>query len=206
MAALPFFPFVQRRFVGKIFSLSGEAYPATNKTLRIKHSNNQFFKNKYVSWCLFCKQWFYLLCWQTVLKRNFVKRVCEIKHRGRFEEKNGFRINSRRGGNRGRDCEIILGSGGRYKGRLNGWSPHHQLLIHQSYLRHHGQTTIASWQNTNCEIRKTCWWLWDWESISCCLNDKSLPKSVHPTFLLPHRWDKQDGRGNANTRIQKYKI
>ena len=28
------------------------------------------------------------------------------------------------------------------------------------------------------------------ESISC-LNDKSLPKSVHPTFLLSHRWDKQ---------------
>ena len=139
---MPFLPFVQRRFVGKIFSLSGEAYPATNKTLRIKHSNNQFFKNKYVSWCLFCKQRFYLQCWQTVLKRNFVKRVCEIKHRGRFEEKNGFRINSRRGGNRGRDCEIILGSGGRYKGRLNGWSPHHQLPIHQSYLRHHRQSNI----------------------------------------------------------------
>ena len=63
----------------------------------------------------------------------------------------------------------------------------------------------SPWQNTNCEIRKTCWWLWDWESISCCLNDKSLPKSVHPTFLLPHRWDKQDGRGNANTRIQNTK-
>ena len=36
---VPFFPFVQRRFVGKIFSLRGEAYQATNKTLRIKHSN-----------------------------------------------------------------------------------------------------------------------------------------------------------------------
>ena len=35
-----------------------------------------------------------------------------------------------------------------------------------------------------------------------CLNDKSLPKSLHPTFLLPHRWDKQAGRGNAKPKTQ----
>ena len=53
MTAMGFFPFVQRRFVGKIFSLRGEAYQATNKTLHIKHSNNQFFKKIYLQFAFF---------------------------------------------------------------------------------------------------------------------------------------------------------
>ena len=44
------------------------------------------------------------------------------------------------------------------------------------------------------------WRLCGFESINVCLNDKSLPKSLHPTFLLPHRWDKQQGRGNVKIK------
>ena len=50
---MPFLPFVQRRFVGKIFSLWGEAYQATNKTLHIKHSNNLFSSRNYWSLLVF---------------------------------------------------------------------------------------------------------------------------------------------------------